>query len=440
MNEIVVECSKQTPSLYTKEDGFSVICTIAFSFLFFMPISCLVIYQKLKLILKPKMFLISSTLGIPKDNSLGCKWRPQPTPPNNIGELKNRIIHAFNDVTVEMCQKVLLEYRERLFKVFENGGDHKFLKLLFKRNKFSKKSKMVKGRQNCQQALTCEWSHTECHIEYGRLQHRQDNRFFFIERNAQKSLEDQLGIHKRVDKTTMSKGSSQFMNLWILASQSQGTNPGRHGEGQPVAGICRRNILFAGYSVLEDLANHDQFAKRGIETLMRGLRYPMREDANPMDYPTAYAPCNLLEIRLEFVSKSFREETLASDMPGYMRTVQARWSGQVKAQQQALVLVVKSQQPAVINGAMQAAAVVVVAANATSSGTASYSTSTSATGRGREKIRRRVRLSKAHQGRLAAEQQLQGTPVTSSENYAQDTAKKMMTWDATTTQKSKTET
>uniref|UniRef100_A0A915J230 Uncharacterized protein n=1 Tax=Romanomermis culicivorax TaxID=13658 RepID=A0A915J230_ROMCU len=43
-------------------------------------------------------------------------------------------------------------------------------------NKFSKKSKMGKGARNCQQALTCEWSHTKHHVEYGRPQHLQDNR------------------------------------------------------------------------------------------------------------------------------------------------------------------------------------------------------------------------------------------------------------------------
>lgn len=46
------------------------------------------------------------------------------TRPENIEELKNRIITAFDEITVEMRMKILLEYRERLYKIVENDGSH----------------------------------------------------------------------------------------------------------------------------------------------------------------------------------------------------------------------------------------------------------------------------------------------------------------------------
>lgn len=46
------------------------------------------------------------------------------TPTSTIGELKERIKAAFSEVTVEMRQKTMLEYRERLELVVEKNGSH----------------------------------------------------------------------------------------------------------------------------------------------------------------------------------------------------------------------------------------------------------------------------------------------------------------------------
>uniref|UniRef100_A0A915HSY7 Uncharacterized protein n=1 Tax=Romanomermis culicivorax TaxID=13658 RepID=A0A915HSY7_ROMCU len=37
-------------------------------------------------------------------------------------------------------------------------------------------------------------------------------------------------------------GPMVHRNLWILARQSQGTNPGRHWEDQPATGVCPRSL------------------------------------------------------------------------------------------------------------------------------------------------------------------------------------------------------
>ena len=42
---------------------------------------------------------------------------------DRIIEMKDGIIAAFDEITVEMVMKTLLEYRERLYKITENDGE-----------------------------------------------------------------------------------------------------------------------------------------------------------------------------------------------------------------------------------------------------------------------------------------------------------------------------
>lgn len=44
--------------------------------------------------------------------------------PVDIPDLKNRIRRAFEEITVEMRMKTILQYRERLEQIMENGGCH----------------------------------------------------------------------------------------------------------------------------------------------------------------------------------------------------------------------------------------------------------------------------------------------------------------------------
>lgn len=46
------------------------------------------------------------------------------TRPASLQDLRNRILVAFTEVSVEMRMKILLEYKARLEKIRENGGDH----------------------------------------------------------------------------------------------------------------------------------------------------------------------------------------------------------------------------------------------------------------------------------------------------------------------------
>uniref|UniRef100_A0A915KV47 Uncharacterized protein n=1 Tax=Romanomermis culicivorax TaxID=13658 RepID=A0A915KV47_ROMCU len=83
--------------------------------------------------------------------------------------------------------------------------------------------------RNCQQARKREWLHTEHHVEFRRLQHR---------------------LQRQKDRQTPQAGPMVQRNLWILAGQSQGTNPGRHGKGQP-QGICPETFSRDGQEAIK---------------------------------------------------------------------------------------------------------------------------------------------------------------------------------------------